>query len=64
MIAGRYQPLEPAKTGMPRFTLKGKAKLDRLGDPSLSRPAEFDEDTDSVATLAASLRAAAARPRE
>jgi serine/threonine protein kinase len=77
-------------------TMKGKAKLDRIGDPSLALPATVDEDTDlkavvtvlremtrdargtlpildlilahddgaalgSAATLAASLRAAAAR---
>jgi hypothetical protein len=77
-------------------TLKGKAKLDRLGDPTLNIPDGFDEDEDlkgiirvlreltkgakgtlpvldiilehddgaalgSAATLAASLRAAAAR---
>jgi serine/threonine protein kinase len=80
-------------------TMKGKAKLDRLGDPSLAVPAGADETTDlrdivtvlrevtrkargtlpildvvlehddgaalgSAATLAASLRAAAARPSE
>jgi serine/threonine protein kinase len=78
-------------------TMKGKAKLDRVGDPSLALPVAVDEDTDlkaivtvlreltrdakgtlpildiilehddgaalgSAATLAASLRAAAARP--
>ena len=80
-------------------TMKGKAKLDRTGDPSLQRPDNPSEDSDikaivlllreltrgtkgtlpildvilehddgaalgSVATLAASLRAAATRPRE
>jgi serine/threonine protein kinase len=32
-------------------TMKGKAKLDRVGDPSLAVPADADEDTDIKASV-------------